>query len=156
MSEFVLARKRTNLRLVEGGPGHDLPPRWDGHPVWWRGWRDRGATFICGHQVDVCEHCGRGDVPAECECGSHNPPMLNQGMVGESADMTPQDVERNDEAIRLARSAGVIRNAPQRIGWLQLTAFRCPDCGADRVVDGDGVLWDLDETDYGDDGSVAP
>lgn len=37
-----------------------------------------------------------------------------------------------------------------------LTAFRCVECGADHVLDDKGVMWDLDLTDYGDAGSVAP
>ncbi len=33
-------------------------------------------------------------------------------------------------------------------GALRLTAFRCPGCGHDQVLDADGELWDLDESDY--------
>ncbi|WP_232425892.1 hypothetical protein [Mycobacterium sp. JS623] len=36
---------------------------------------------------------------------------------------------------------------------LILTAFRCPACGHDWVLDTDGQAWDLDETDYTDLGS---
>lgn len=39
----------------------------------------------------------------------------------------------------------------------RLTAFRCPDCGHDTVADADtGEVWDLDPTDYQDEGSTAP
>ena len=34
-----------------------------------------------------------------------------------------------------------------------LTAFRCPSCGHDWVLDGEMRAWDLDETDYTDRGS---
>lgn len=36
---------------------------------------------------------------------------------------------------------------------LLLTLLRCPNCGADTVVDWDNDVWDLDESDYGPDGS---
>lgn len=34
-----------------------------------------------------------------------------------------------------------------------LTLLRCPNCGADTVVDWNDDVWDLDESDYGPDGS---
>lgn len=34
-----------------------------------------------------------------------------------------------------------------------LTLLRCPNCGADTVVDWNNNAWDLDESDYGPDGS---
>jgi hypothetical protein len=34
-----------------------------------------------------------------------------------------------------------------------LTAFRCPDCSRDHVIDGRGDAWTLDPTDYTDTGS---
>jgi hypothetical protein len=36
---------------------------------------------------------------------------------------------------------------------LILTAFRCPSCSRDSVLDTAGQTWDLDETDYTDRGS---
>lgn len=36
---------------------------------------------------------------------------------------------------------------------LPLTLLRCPNCGADTVVDWNNNAWDLDESDYGPDGS---
>ena len=36
---------------------------------------------------------------------------------------------------------------------LRLTAFRCPDCRTDQVIDWAGDIWDLDPSDYTDDGS---
>lgn len=41
---------------------------------------------------------------------------------------------------------------------VRLWAYRC-DCGLDQVLDGldaDGQMWDLDDTDYGDEGSIDP
>lgn len=34
-----------------------------------------------------------------------------------------------------------------------ITAFRCPTCRHDTVLDPDGQQWNLDDTDYTDDGS---
>lgn len=39
------------------------------------------------------------------------------------------------------------------VGDRQLMLLRCPDCGADTVVDWEQTVWDLDESDYGPDGS---
>jgi hypothetical protein len=38
-------------------------------------------------------------------------------------------------------------------GTYELTAFRCPDCRHDQIDDRDGHTWDLDESDYSEDGS---
>lgn len=38
---------------------HDLPPRWDGHPVEWGEWSCTGDVFICPPPRDKgCEYCG--------------------------------------------------------------------------------------------------
>lgn len=34
-----------------------------------------------------------------------------------------------------------------------MSAFRCPDCEHDTVLDPSGQEWDLDPTDYTDEGS---
>ncbi len=36
---------------------------------------------------------------------------------------------------------------------IRLTAFRCAGCGRDDVLDGNGVTWTLDASDYQDEGS---
>ncbi len=124
----------TDLALV-----HDLPPRWDGYPVVWRGWQ--GVPVIMCHRP-VNDRC--------VVCGGDKDPSLNTGLVGESTDMTQRDVRADDAAARLANRSGVIRH--HRRSWVRLTAFRCPDCGHDQVDDGEH-MWDLDQSDYTDAGS---
>lgn len=104
---------------------HDLPPRWDGSTVEWGGWQVEDTTL-------------RYHVKARCcrFCGSLEWPVANIGMVR-------TDAPRGVMSIR------------KRYGYQlgRLYAFRCPDCKRDQVVDLAGVLWDLDDTDYGDEGS---
>lgn len=51
-----------------------------------------------------------------------------------------------------AMAIGVIPRTLNR-----LTAFRCPDCGQDTIIDLDGDdAWVLDFTDYGPEGSTPP
>lgn len=132
---------RANLVAVPDSGLHDLPPRWDGTPVAWRGWESFEA-FVCGPRRAACE-----------SCGSLEQPTLNMGLVGDDPTMTPEDVRRDDEAVKLAYSTGHRR---ERHSWIQLTAFRCAECGADSIVDDDGVVWTLDLSDYGDAGSEPP
>lgn len=120
---------------------HDMPPRWDGHAVLWRGWRPLGV-HICPPRPECCE-----------SCGSLASPLINLGLVANDQVMTHDDVTHDDQAVDLARRMGQRR---ERHAWLRLTAFRCPDCHADSVLDADGVLWELDQSDYGDAGSVPP
>lgn len=133
---------RSNLVAVPDSGLHDLPPRWDGYPVMWRGWQSL-TGHICGRAERAC--CER--------CGSVEYPTINVGLVGDDPDMTPTDVEHDDQAVRLAYQ---MRRRRKRRSWIRLTAFRCVECGADNVVDGDGVSWNLDLSDYGDAGSTEP
>lgn len=107
---------------------HDLPPAWDGLRVEWRGWI-AAATTLSYHLPLEETACRR--------CGSLDEQMLNVGVVdhGPRGDTDPGEPRRQ----------------------VRLFAFRCPDCRHDQVLDqDDDQLWDLDETDYGDDGSVPP
>lgn len=49
------------------------------------------------------------------------------------------------DAAEQARRDGVILG--------RLTAFRCPDCHHDHVLHGNDQTWDLDDSDYADEGS---
>jgi hypothetical protein len=94
-------------------------------------------------------------MSSACErCGSDRPPSSNVGLVGDDPDLTVDDITRNDEAIDLASRTGRVKSMPKRLGWMRLTAFRCPDCGLDTVVDDEDV-WTLDDSDYDEEGSVA-
>jgi hypothetical protein len=129
---------RANLVAVPDSGLHDLPPRWDGKPVAWRGWERPEALFICPPRKDPCE-----------SCGSLADQTMNVGLVGDDPAMTPEDVERDDQLVR----AGY-KPPRSRKSWLKLTAFRCVDCGADSVLDDDDEVWTLDLSDYGDAGST--
>lgn len=129
---------RANLVAVPDSGLHDLPPRWDGLAVVWYGWE--ALTYhLCPPVRECCE-----------ACGSMAGPVVNFGLVGDDPEMSPADVEHDDQVVLLAYQSGHRR---QRRSWLRLTAFRCPDCGADSILDGNGVLWRLDLSDYGDAGS---
>lgn len=109
---------------------HDLPPRWDGLPVVWGAWDDTGRVFVCPPPKP--ESCDR--------CGSARPRLFNVGRIWTDPETAPA-------AIGLAR----LRRGRHLIGII--SAFRCPACGHDSVLDHENRNWDLDETDYTDDGS---
>ncbi len=102
---------------------NDLPTKWDGVPVTWGGWEDQPWTTLVFHVKQT--PCGK--------CGSLAQPKLNKGL-----------------ALRDSRVDALVR-------CFRLFAYRCPDCHHDQVYEmtpGDeDRLWDLDETDYGSEGS---
>ena len=107
---------------------HDLPPKWDGHPVQWSTW-ERDSVFICPPpKPEPCPACGRTGTPFV--------------------------------ATRTVAVQGVAHIFGRRSGrtvtplTLRLRATRCPHCRFDQVWDGER-LWDLDYTDYGDEGSTC-
>ena len=110
---------------------HDLPPRWDGLPVQWSQWSDTSGVMICPPppQPERCTHCATTEAP-----------MITIGRIWTEKATAPT-------AIGPAR----LRNGKHLVGLL--TAFRCPVCEHDHVVDPNGDSWDLDDTDYTDDGS---
>lgn len=115
---------------------HDLPPKWDGLATIWRGWtRDlEGQVFICPPPKDP--PCCHG-------CGSLAPPARNHGLVAKSPRTDRETIEKH------AR--------PGMVALHRLIAMRCPDCLLDVVWDTDSdEWWDLDETDYVDEGSEPP
>ncbi|WP_234797269.1 hypothetical protein [Mycobacteroides chelonae] len=109
---------------------HDLPPRWDGLLVEWGSWSDTSKIFIC--PTPRPERCG--------QCQSLQATLINSGKLYIDPKHAPPAIGRS----RLPASryfVGVI------------TAFRCPDCGHDSVLDNEGRYWDLDPTDYTETGS---
>lgn len=110
---------------------HDLPPRWDGLLVEWGDWDDTGRMFICPPPKR----------PSRCgQCGSTRPRLICTGRVWTDPATSPPAIGR-------AR----MRRGRHLVGMM--SAFRCPDCEHDSVLDSNGQEWDLDETDYTDDGS---
>lgn len=109
---------------------HDLPPRWDGLPVEWGAWDDTGRAFMCPPPK-----------PQRCtQCGSERPRLINVGRLWTDPATAPPAIGRTR-----------LRQGRHLVGVI--SAFRCPDCGHDSVLDHLGGDWDLDETDYTDDGS---
>ncbi|CAN3131962.1 hypothetical protein ACNUDN_29000 [Mycobacterium sp. smrl_JER01] len=110
---------------------HDLPPRWDGLPVEWGSWSDTADIIICPPPPRR---------PKCVRCGSHQDPHMNLGRVWTEPGMV--------RAIRRAQ----LSNGRHLVA--HLAAFRCPDCEHDHVIDlVNDQAWDLDTTDYTDDGS---
>ena len=109
---------------------HDLPPRWDGLPVQWDDWSDTAGMIICPppRRPERCDHCGTAVAS-----------LINIGRIW-------TDEARAPPAIGRAR----LRGNRHLVGLI--TAFRCPACRHDRVLDPDGQQWDLD-TDCTEDGS---
>lgn len=110
---------------------HDLPPRWDGLPIDWGDWAPTSWVQICPPPTT-----GRGCV----RCASTAPPLAAHGRLYTDPVTAPP-------AIAMGRR----HRGRHLIGVL--TALRCPNCAHDVIVDPKGRSWDLDPTDYGDDGS---
>lgn len=130
--------------LLTGLRAHDLPPRWDGLAVVWDGWHPQLPAFICPPPKlpDCCRRCG-----------SITQAVINRGRVARVPAVTHDAIEAADD--RRDRLPTGERHRIKAKALLRLYAFRCPDCKHDQVLDIDSnELWDLDDTDYGDDGST--
>lgn len=113
---------------------HDLPPKWDGYPVEWEGWVQEPHAFICPPPKDLGA-CG--------ECGSLERRLHSRGT---------RRIAYDDNVVRLGKG-----RLQHREMQATLSALRCPDCHHDTVVDlWTAEVWDLDPTDYGENGSHAP
>lgn len=110
---------------------HDLPPRWDGLPVQWGEWTDTADVIICPPP----RHPNRCD-----RCETAAAPLINIGRIWTDETSAPPAIGR-------AR----LRGGRHLVGLI--SAFRCPECRHDRVLDPNGQQWDLDDTDYTDQGS---
>jgi hypothetical protein len=130
----------TQLRLVPMKCRHDLPPLWDGRRVDWQGWTSHASS-------------ARFHNPPKCHsCGSAAEASVNLGVVHPLPGETMESVRKRtlpsgrtyDQRVTVSASPVIL-----------LAAFRCPDCGHDSVHDNrDDSYWDLDEQDYGDEGST--
>lgn len=113
---------------------HDLPPRWDGHPVTWTSWGPVPAAFLCpppaGPRCPSC-HTDAGQL--------HAAGTILRELRTSSTGSTGSVVR--------ARTGGPLG---------RLDVFRCTGCQLDTVHDQDGGIWDLDATDYGPNGSQPP
>ena len=111
---------------------HDLPPRWDGLPVQWGDRSDTAAVIICCPPPRHPEHCD--------QCGTTRPRLINIGRIWTDQASAPAAIGR----ARLHQNGHLVG---------LITAFRCTACNHDSVLDPHGQMWDLDPTDYTDDGS---
>lgn len=123
--------------LLVAARQHDLPPLWNGRVVVWTGWEATPQLFICTR--------GRGRAPKACceGCGSTEQQPMNVGYLATHPTVTREEVQN------------VVAGTPPGVGlaYRHLTAFRCPECKTDVVVEVGGDVWTLDHTDYGDEGS---
>jgi hypothetical protein len=105
-----------------------LPVKWDGVPVEWSAW-DSFPIFICPPpKLTPCRGCGL-IVPASHAYGLRT--------------------ERDGRKVEYIGGALVPVERHTR-----LNAFRCTACGYTEVLEGD-KLWELDDFDYTQFGSVA-
>jgi hypothetical protein len=109
---------------------HDLPPRWDGLPVEWGDWADTDGVFICPPPRRP-DRCG--------SCGCTLPRLISLGRIWTDPATAPPGIGH----ARMQRGRHLVGI---------ITAFRCVECRHDSVLDNE-QWWDLDVTDYTDDGS---
>lgn len=132
---------------------NDLPPKWDGRVVEWSEW-DSSPIFVCGPNGAVKR--------SPCEgCGSTRSQATSTGTVYPLASETYEVEQPRVKTTRSGREyiAGTTVATMRARPTVQLHASRCPDCGLDTVVDSTSEpeqVWTLDESDYGDAGSVHP
>lgn len=114
---------------------HDLPPKWDSVPVQWEPWENSPTTLCVKGLREPCGHCG-----------SRTHPVAAHGT---------RIVPIPDSVVSIGLPAyGATKERIQRMALLVL---RCPDCRHDTVWDPwTDEWWDLDDSDYGDEGSFLP
>lgn len=136
MPDLHLVRDRRRERLER-----DLPAMWDGVRVIWGEPRAVRATFICPPPTDIeaCTQCGQ--------------------LAVDGADTYLGRV--TGEPVQPYWTHNSYGQPVKKPGWetyvAALVATRCLGCGHDQVYDlRTHELWDLDDTDYGEHGSVHP
>lgn len=105
-----------------------LPARWDGAPVEWSTW-DSFPLFIC-------------PPPKESPC-------RGCGLIVPTSHAYGLRIEKDGK--KFEQFAGTFIPVERRT---RLNAFRCTACGYTEVLEGE-KLWELDDSDYGQFGSVA-
>lgn len=125
-----------------------LPVSWDGRALQWGSWEQTSLVFLCDRSKRK-----NGLTHPECSaCGSIRPALravaLRSPLPTDTIDGDYLRTHRNGRPVYAQEPAPAYRD---------LIAHRCLDCGHDSVVDmRTGEAWDLDETDYGPEGSNAP
>ena len=147
MTTFVGTQTRLTLWAR-----NDLPPKWDGRRVDWSEW-NTDPMFVCGRPQPTAPRCEG--------CGSAARQAASRGTV---YPLDGEMFETHEPRVKRTRSgreyvAGTVTVARRARPGVRLFASRCPDCGLDTVVDYTSEpeqVWTLDESDYGDAGSVPP
>ena len=114
---------QTSPYLPQAPRANRLPPKWDGATVEWEEWEVDLSSWRFHVKLDPYPYCGSTDER-----------VMAIGRV------------RNDGPARSIQSA-----RGYRLG--RMSAYRCTGCWHDQVIDLAGALWDLDDSDYDDDGS---
>lgn len=118
---------------------NDLPPRWDGNIVEWSPWKLTERGSIIFHQPLSSTACAR------CGLLEHRV-WISRGARAVLPSITLEQIR----AATKARKGG-------KYALVRFYAERCLGCGHDQVYDLDeDELWDLDPSDYTDDGSGRP
>jgi len=118
---------------------HDLPPRWDGLRVEWDPWQAEPWTSGVFHEK-----------PRPCPaCGMYEPRSVVHGVIWSPPGVLPFRRPKTYGEAALNQRAET-EGTP--LG--HLVVWRCTGCRHDQVLDSrDSSVWDLDESDYNDDGS---
>lgn len=125
-----------------------LPVAWDGRPLEWGPWREGSLVFIC----DRSKRKNGLTHPTCSACGSMRPARSAVALRSPIAG----DVEPGEQ-LRIHRNGKPVYAMEPMPAYRDLVAHRCVDCGHDTVYDFRAdEAWDLDPSDYGPEGSVAP
>jgi hypothetical protein len=123
---------------------NDLPNSWDGEPVEWTGWTAHRSTMIYHAPPDV--FCCR-------QCGTVDERLINFGK------RPPETATYPSTRTRTTRSGRTYEQEIEVPSWpvVDLVASRCRHCRHDVVTDlRTDQVWDLEDEDYGPDGSNPP
>lgn len=120
------------------GREHDLPPKWDGRDVTWRGWSSPSPTTADFHAPPEDRAC--------TECGAIDHLETNLGTVA----ALPGDTETVEQIRRTRSGREYIRTVERPARTVAtLMALRCQHCEHDDVVDmTTNTVWELNSTDY--------
>lgn len=120
-----------DLRLVgvdSAAVHRRFPVAWDGHTIRWGRPDSPLVELVLSHPVpEPCGRCGR----------------TRHLVAGGSYTDGEREFWRDD--------AGQLHS---HVAYHRITLFRCWQCGHDEVLEHDSrTMWDLDDTDYGPEGS---